>query len=128
MRRELALIGAVYVPHLVEEALTGMHDDRLIVSAYTPLSRLEPRHATYLVFQIMMVVSLAMTLAWSRGGNARRAVIGVLGIALLAESHHSIRALATMSYDSGLVTSIPMPFIGALVLWRAFESVGPRWW
>jgi len=126
MKRALGLIGAVYVPHLIDEALTGMHDDPLIVAAYTPLARLEPRHASYLVFQIMLSVALAMTFAWSRGRNAQRVVIALLGLALLAESHHVIRALVTLSYDSGLVTSLPMPFVGVLVLTRVLANGAGR--
>jgi Protein of unknown function with HXXEE motif len=121
MKRTLALIGAVYVPHLVEEAVTGMHDDRLIVAAYGPLSQLEPRHASYLVFQIMLAIAIGMTLAWSRGERGQRVVVALLGLALLAESHHVLRALVTLSYNSGLLTSLPMPFIGALAFARAFD-------
>ena len=52
MNRALAVASAFYLPHLLEEALTGMHDDALIVAAFAPLANLEPRHAAYLVFQL----------------------------------------------------------------------------
>ncbi|MEA2747794.1 MAG: hypothetical protein QOI41_1937, partial [Myxococcales bacterium] len=87
----------------------------LIVAAFQPLSGLSARHATYLVFQIMLAVALGMTLLYTLGGRARLAVMGSLALALLAESHHAIRALASPHYDSGLVTSLPMPVAGALL-------------
>jgi hypothetical protein len=115
MTRWLVLCAAVYAPHLVEESLTRMYDDRLIVAAFQPLSGLSARHATYLVFQIMLAVALGMTLLYTLGGRARLAVMGSLALALLAESHHAIRALGSLHYDSGLVTSLPMPVAGALL-------------
>ena len=64
----LALATAAYVPHLIEEALTGMHDDPLVVAALAGLAQLSTRHAAYLVFQAMFVLVLASTLAFALGG------------------------------------------------------------
>lgn len=116
MRRLLGLVLLVYLPHLVEEGCTRMCDDALIVEAFRPFSHLPAREAAYLFFQIMMGVALVMTYAFSRGGIWREAVMVILGLALLAESHHVIRALASHGYDSGLVTSLPMPLVGAYVI------------
>jgi hypothetical protein len=116
MKRLLGLALALYLPHLLDEALTGMHDDPLIVAAYAPLTHLGPRHAAYLVFQVTLALGLGATFLFACGGRARLAVMGVLGLALLAEAHHAVRALGTLSYDSGLVTSLPLPFLGALVV------------
>jgi hypothetical protein len=122
VRRWLGLCLLVYAPHLVEEALTRMYDDTLIVSAFEPLAELSPRHATYLVFQIMLAAALAMTFLFSLGGRARLSVMAVLGFALLCESHHAVRALGTLHYDSGLITSLPMPIVGALLLRKIFTA------
>lgn len=116
MKRLLALATAVYVPHLVEEALTGMHDDPIIVHAFTVLAELSPRHASYLVFQIMLALVLVTTLAWAMGGPGRLAVIAALGVALVGEGHHILSALYTLHYNSGLITALPMPFVGAYLL------------
>ncbi|RYE92283.1 MAG: HXXEE domain-containing protein [Myxococcales bacterium] len=117
-KRPLELIAALYVPHLLEEALTGMHDDPLIVSAYGALAGLDPRHAAYLVFQLTFAAALGLAVAYTRGGLARRAALAALALALIAEAHHLVRALVWVKYNPGLVTSLPMPLLGALVLWR----------
>jgi len=117
----LALALAGYAPHLAEESLTGMHDDPLIVAAFRPLSDLSARHATYLVFQIMLLLLLGTTLLFSLGGRPQRLVMLLLGVALLAESHHVIRALGTLQYNSGLATSLPLPVTGVLLLRRVFS-------
>ena len=119
----LALALACYVPHITEEALTGMHDDPGIVLALAPLASLSPRHAAYLTFQVMMLLLLATTLAFARGGKARLFVVGVLGASLVGEGHHLVHALFTLSYNSGLVTSLPMPLAGAFIL----RSVAREW-
>ena len=118
MRRALAVCLALYVPHLAEEAMTRMHDDPLIVSAFEPLSGLSARHAAYLVFQIMLAMALGMTLLFSLGGRARLAVMAGLGVAMILEGHHALRAIRSLAYNPGLFTSLPMPFAGALVLAR----------
>ncbi len=123
MTRLLAVGALLYAPHLAEEALTRMHDDPIIVAALAPLLTLEPRHAVYLMFQAMLLVTLGTTLLFARGGRARLLVLGALGLGLVAESHHVIRALVTLRYDSGLVTSLPMPLFGAIVL----HTVGRAW-
>lgn len=122
MTRWLFACLVMYAPHLLEEALTHMHDDRLIVAAFEPLSGLSARHAAYLVFQVMLAASLVMTFLVALGGRARLAVMGILAFALLAESHHVIRALCTLRYDSGLVTSLPMPVAGALLARTLFHE------
>ncbi len=119
-RRELetriAWAFAAYLPHLLEEALTGMHEDPVVAPALSLLLELPPRHAVYLTFQLMMVLLLAAIVAYSRGGRPRLLVLGAIGVALLGEAHHVVRAVATLSPNSGLVTSLPMPFVGSLLL------------
>ena len=120
MKPSIGLCLLAYAPHLVEEHATRMHDDPLIVFALRPLSHLTQREAAYMVFQVMMLLALGMTYLWSLGGRARDAVLFAVALALLGESHHVARALASLEYNSGLVTSLPMPFIGALVLRSLF--------
>lgn len=121
MTRWLGLCLLVYAPHLVEEAFTRVYDDRLIVSAFEPISHLSARHSTYLVFQVMLAVALGMTFLVSLGGRARVSVMAALAFALVCESHHAVRALATLQYDSGLVTSLPMPIVGVLLMRKVFS-------
>jgi hypothetical protein len=119
----------VYVPHMIEEYATGMYDDPLVVLAFTPLAHLAPRQATYLVFQVMMGVALGMSYLVSRGGRGRDLVIGGLALALIGEGHHVLRFAASQGYNPGLVTSLPMPVLGGLLLralagrpWPAFAG------
>jgi Protein of unknown function with HXXEE motif len=115
VRRELLLVTLVYTPHLLEEALTAMHDDPLIVAAYAPLSHLSARHASYLVFQVMLAMSLGIAVLVTLGHRGRAVVLATLAFSLLCESHHAVRALVSLTYNPGLVTSLPMPFVGAYV-------------
>ena len=121
VRRRLGLGAALYVPHLIEEAMTGMHDDPLIVAAWAPLSNLSPRHAAYLVFQVTFALALGATYLVLGGRNGRLIVLSILAFALLAEAHHVVRALLSLRYNSGLFTSLPLPVAGAL-LGRALAS------
>lgn len=111
----------VYAPHLLEEHLTGMWNDTLIVAAFEPLSSMPARQSAYLLFQAMLALALGMTLLVSLGGKWRDFVVVGLAAALVAESHHVVRAIATHEYNSGLATSLPMPVVGALILWRLFR-------
>ena len=110
-----------YAPHLLEEHLTGMWNDAVIVTAFEPLSAMPARQAAYLLFQAMLALSLGMTFLVSLGGKWRDVVMVGLAAALVAEAHHVVRALATHEYNSGLVTSLPMPVVGAAILWRLFR-------
>lgn len=118
MERWLVPIMIVYAPHLLEEHVTGMWNDPLIARAFEPLAALPAREATYAVFQTMLALALGMTYAFSRGGIARRAVLASLGVALVCEAHHLVRAAVTLSYNSGLLTALPMPLLGGWLLWR----------
>ena len=118
MRRWLLLAIIVYAPHLLEEHLTGMWNDPLIVQAYAPLAALPAREAAYLLFQTMLGLGLLMTYAFSQGVSGRRLVLAAVAIALLCESHHLIRAVLTHSYNSGLATALPMPAAGSWILWK----------
>jgi hypothetical protein len=121
--RWLGLGVAFYVAHLVEEALTRMYDDPLIVAAFLPFSHLSARHAAYAVLQVSLAVALTAALLFSAGGRSRVVVAGGLVLALLAESHHAIRGLATLQYNSGLLTSFPLPLLGLAAVRRV---VGDR--
>jgi hypothetical protein len=122
MTRLLRIAFALYVPHLVEEGLTGMHDDALIVRAFEPLASLSPRHASYLVFQIMLAITLLTTFLFAAGGRQRLVVVSVIGFSLVAEAHHLLRALWTLHGNSGLVTSLPMPIFGVYMLRRVIQE------
>jgi len=115
----------VYAPHLLEEHLTGMWNDPLIVQAFAPLAALPARESAYLLFQVMLGLALLMTYAFSRGDMGRRIVLAPLAIALLCESHHLVRALTTHSYNSGLATALPMPLLGGWMLWRLAVRPAP---
>jgi hypothetical protein len=111
----IAVVLGFYVLHLVEESLTGMSNDPLIVAAYALLAHLGGRHAAYLVFQITWALGLVMTLVYASGWRGRRLVIGVFALGLLAEAHHAMRALVQPPASPGLLTSLPLPILGALI-------------
>jgi hypothetical protein len=102
-----------------------MYDDPVIELAFRPLSHLAARQATYLVFQIMLMVSLGMTYLFSLGGRWRGAVMTVLAVSMLCELHHIVRWLFTFHYNPGLVTSVPMPFAGAVIIHGLVQQRAP---
>ena len=112
----MAAVLVLYLPHLADEALTGMCDDPVIVTALGPLGRLSPRHATYLVFQLTFALALVVGFVTTLGERARLLVVGGIGLALVCEGHHVARALVSLHTNSGLLTSLPMPILGVLVL------------
>jgi len=114
MKRLVATALVLEGAHLLEEALTGMHDDPIIVAAYAPFAPLGARHAAYLIFQVTFALGLLACALVALG--ARRIVAFAFGLVLLAESHHVLRAIYTHSANSGLVTSLALPVLGALLL------------
>jgi Protein of unknown function with HXXEE motif len=119
--RWLGLAFVAYLPHLVEEHFTKMYDDPILVSLFLPLASLPARQSAYLVFQAMLTVALAMTYLFSLGGRAQEAVMVGLAVGLVAESHHVVRWMLSHSYNSGLLTSFPMPVLGLLILRVVFR-------
>ncbi|MEO7111791.1 MAG: hypothetical protein ABI183_15220 [Polyangiaceae bacterium] len=122
MNRLLFTAICVYAPHLLEEHVTHMADDPLIVFALSTLENVPARHASYAVFQIMMMLALTMTLLFSLGGAPRKIVMGLLAFSLLAESHHLVRFLISPHYNSGLLTALPMPVVGILIFQKLFAK------
>jgi hypothetical protein len=116
VKRLLLVAALAQLVHLTDEALTGMHDDPIIAAAYAPLAPLGPRHAAYLVFQITFALAVIAAL------SPPRLVHFVLGLALVAEGHHVIRAICTHHVNSGLFTSFPLPILGALVCFITSSS------
>jgi hypothetical protein len=123
--RLFGVAAVLHLAHLAEEALGGMHDDPIIVAAYAWLSPLGARHAAYLVFQLAFALGLVSTVSVARGGGAMRLVLAVFGLALVAEVHHPLRALFAGASNAGLVTSLPLPFVGALLVSRALSPLSP---
>jgi len=93
-----------------------MADDPLIVAALQPFETLSPRHAAYLMFQVMWVATLLAMYLVTLGGRWRTAVVAVVALALLGETHHLVRAAFTLKYNSGLWTVWPMPVVGVWML------------
>jgi hypothetical protein len=121
MKRLLFVVICVYAPHLLEEYFTQIWHDPFLAPALDTVANWSPQHAAYFVFQIMLVLLLVATLLFSLGKNSRHAVMLIFAVALLAESHHAIRFLISHHYNSGVVTSLPMPFVGAFVILQIFS-------
>ena len=64
----------------------------------------------------MLVTTLTTTYLYGLGGGARRAVMTVIGLGLLGEAHHLLRAAMTLHANSGVWTAAPMPIVGAWIL------------
>ncbi len=122
MNRLLFACICVYVPHLAEEYFTRMYDDPIVAFALAPFADWSVRHAAYAMFQVMLVLSLAMTLAFAAGRSSRNAVMLVLAFSLTCESHHVVRWLLSHHYNSGLVTSFPMPVLGLFIASTLFRK------
>ena len=118
----MGAVVALYLPHLAEEALTGMYDDPVIVRALSPLASLSARHSTYLVFQLTFALSLAVGFLATLGDRARLLVLGGMAVALLCEGHHLVRACLSLETNPGLLTSLPMPILGILLLRRVVRD------
>ena len=118
MSRGLGWALALYLPHLAEEYARGMYDDPIVALAYRPLTALPPRQGAYLLFQLMLVLALGMAFLVAQGGRGRAAVEALLAVALLAETHHLLRALFTGHANPGLWTAAPMPVLGVVTLRR----------
>ncbi len=122
MKRLFLSVICVYAPHLVEEYFTHIWDDPMLAPALGIVAGWSPQHALYCAFQITFALCCIATLAFSVAGRPRSVVMGVFAVALLAESHHAIRFLISHHYNSGLVTSLPMPFVGAFIAIVIFKS------
>jgi len=125
MKRLISLAICVYAPHLLEEYFTEMWRDPLLAPVLDGLTQWTPQHAAYFVFQVMLALLLTTTLLFGLGGKPQKAVLLVLGVSLLAESHHAIRFVVSHSYNSGLVSSLPMPIVGASIVLAIFRKEKP---
>jgi hypothetical protein len=125
----LTLIGPL---HMAEQLLTSIEEfylvRGLVTRYYAWFTESAADHATVLLITIVWtLVSLALV-AVMKGGTARLAVVGILGLFSAGEIHHAFEALMTRSYDPGLVTCIPYAVIGALLtaaVWREFQGAAP---
>jgi hypothetical protein len=116
VKRLLRVAALFQLVHLADEALSGMHDDPIIAAAYDLVAPLGPRHAAYLVFQITFALAVIAAL------SPPRLVHFVSGLALVAEGHHTIRAICMHHANSGLFTSLPLPILGALLCFTTSSS------
>ena len=126
MKRLFLLVICVYAPHLLEEHFTRIWEDPLMAASLLPCADWSPQHALYCSFQITFALLCTMTLAFSFDGRPRNVVMAAFAVALLAESHHAIRFLISHHYNSGLVTSLPMPLVGALIAFTFFRTKEKR--
>jgi hypothetical protein len=111
--RALTLAIAVYALHLTDEHFTGMWRDPLLSAVLEHFDAWSPRRAAYFAFQLAFGLGLFMTWLASGGKSAQRILRIGLGVALIAESHHLVRTAVDGAPNSGWITSLPMPFIGA---------------
>lgn len=107
---------AVYAPHLLEEHVADMANDPIILAVTSPFMHVPVGEAMYATFQATLIFSLVMLALYAVGGWARMLVLAGLGVALLAEAHHLVRAALTLSWNAGLFTAAPMPLLGAALL------------
>jgi hypothetical protein len=125
----LTIVGPL---HMIEQMLTSIEEFHWLrgqLAGYYGWFAPESWDlATVILITVVWTkVSLALY-AFLVGGTARLIVLGLFGLFGVSELHHVIEALATGSYEAGVVTSIPYAAVGGLLvadIWREFRRGEP---
>lgn len=100
-----------FIAHEIEEWLTNFWDTdaltKFVSQYFQTISQ-----ATFVGWNAAFILSLIAIFLVLKGGKSTLFVMWALGFIFIFELNHAIKALASFSYYSGAITSIPLLIIG----------------
>ena len=108
----------LYFFHGMEEYFTNFYQiDPISRFAFQYFENMNPLAATFLLFQIMILVLLTISYLLINGGKYILVALTFFGCVFIFELHHLIQAAFGMSYYPGLITSMFIYMLG-LFYWK----------
>ncbi len=108
----------VFVAHGIEEYLTGLYNiDSHVQFVFSYFANLAPLQATFLMFQIMLWITLIVGYLLIRGGKSPLHLMVIPGLIFVYELHHIYKAITVGGYYPGLITGLLFPIVGYL-FWK----------
>jgi len=113
----LKIIGVsipLFVAHGLEEYFTGFYlNDPIFKFALILFQGMGFNQGMFLLLQIMIL--LILVISFTILSKKYWIFLTLLGLTFVVESHHIIHAVLIRGYYPGLVTSIPLVFLGFLL-------------
>lgn len=108
----------IFIAHGLEEYFTGFYAvDSHFKFFFGSLDTMSVAQATFLVFQIMFWIALAVFTFLIASEKWRMRVMILPGLIYIYELHHFWSALSIGGYYSGMITALAFPIVG-FVFWK----------
>lgn len=112
--KTLILLSAIiFGLHATEEYVTGFYQtdswSRFVFQLFEPMTSLQ---AAFLMFQIMVGVTLIVSYFLLKGGKAILIPATFLGGIFVFELHHLIKAIEIQGYYPGIITALTLYLLG----------------
>lgn len=113
------LISVVlWIAHGMEELATGFYNvDSQVRFMFGFTEKLTPLHSAFLVFQIMLWLTLVVSFLLILGPKWQVRLMAVPGLILVYELYHLYKALMIGGYYPGLITAFLFPIV-AFFFWK----------
>ena len=107
------LSTVLFIAHGIEELITGLYQvDSHVKFMFSFVDKLTPIHGAFLVFQIMLWLTLIISYLLLRGPKWQLRLMFIPAIIFIYELHHLYKAVTTGGYYPGLITALLFPVIG----------------
>lgn len=114
----------LFISHGLEELFTGFYEidyfTKFVFGFFTSMS---VPQATFWVFQIMLWLILLLFACLTANEKWRLRLMFVPGVIFIFELHHPWSALVSEGYYPGLLSSIPLLFVGFLFWGELLRTV-----
>lgn len=128
--KKLKIIFGISIPlfiaHGIEEFATHFYNiDVHSQEIFGALSGLSNHGATFVTFQIMLWLLLAVSLLLILGERWRFNVLAIAGLVYVYELHHIYKAVSASGYYPGLYTALVFPIIG-FFFWKEWLQINSK--
>jgi len=118
LKNIVALSIPLFISHGLEEIVTGFyHVDSHSLFVFHYLNSLPAPQAVFVLFQIMLWLTLLIAYALILGPQWHIRLLTILGIGFIYELHHLYKAFVVGGYYPGIITAIPLYIVG-FFFWR----------
>ena len=113
----------VFIIHGIEEYLTGFHHvDTTFKFIFSPFFSMDMEQALFLSFKVMLWLFLIIVFLLLQGKRWRFTLLGILGLFLIIELHHIVKAFVAFDYYPGLFSAALFPVL-AFFFWKEWVRV-----
>ena len=114
----------VFIAHGLEEFFTGFYNvDWSTKLVFGFLNSMSVPQATFLVFQIMLWITLIVFASLISNEKWRLRLMFLPGVIFLAELHHPWSVITSWDYYPGAITAVPLLILGFLFWRELFKNI-----